>query len=392
MTNFDEIINRYGTNSAKWDGMAQVMDSDMIALSVADMDLRAPQAIIEKMDQMALHGIYGYTELFPKYYEATRQWFKKAYDWEIPTDWIVFCPRIVQAVSIIIQQFTAVGDRILMHTPAYQPIANSVTVNNRELVESQLRLENGRYEIDFADMEEHMKKGVKMVILVSPHNPVGRVWSIEELTRIVHLCELYDAWIVSDDIHADFIYGQNQHTIIAKLSEQAAARSFVCTSPAKTFNLASLEIANIVIPNTDLREQFRRALQQSGIHNPTFFAVPATEVAYTACDQWLMELQAYIVDNILFTKEFLAQHMPELNVIEPEGTYLLWMDCRAVSPYDEILRQWLIDGAKVNVSFGASFGTVGEGFIRLNVATPRAILHEALQRMSRTYPPRQITE
>lgn len=385
-TNFDKVVSRYGTNCVKWDGMAQAMGTEMIALSVADMDLQAPPQVIDRITEMAQHGIYGYTELFPPYYDAVQKWMKKAYAWEIPQEWIVFCPRIVQAVSLIIQNFTQPGDQVLIHTPAYQPIAKSVELNNRILVESPLREVNGRYEIDFVDMEHKMQAGVKIVLLISPHNPVGRVWTRAELERVVSLCTKYDAYIVSDDIHADFIHEGQVHTIIGKISSEAEQRSFICTSPGKTFNLASLEIANIVIPNPRLREKFKLCLQQAGCHNPTFFAVPALEVAYTECDEWLEELRAYITINIAWVKAYIAEHMPELRVIEPEGTYLLWVDCTAISANEDKLKQWIEAEAKVSVSFGTGFGAVGEGFIRLNIATPLPLLQEAFQRLYRAYP------
>lgn len=383
---FDRIISRFGTNSAKWDGMAQAHGKDMIALSVADMDLQAPPKVVEQMVESARHGIYGYTDPFPPYFEAVQHWLDKAYGWQVPQEWIVFSPRIVQAVSVLIQRFTNEGDRILIHTPAYQPIAKAVAINGRKLAESPLRLVDGRYEIDFEDMERQMQQGVKMVLLVSPHNPTGRVWTREELERLAELCITYDALIVSDDIHADFIHEGHEHTIIAKLSEEIADRSIICTSPGKTFNLASLEIANIVIPNDGLRERFKDGLQQAGMHNPTFFAVPALETAYTACDDWLQELRAYITDNISFTESFMAEHMPELKVMKPEGTYLLWVDCTACSRNESDLVKWIEEQSRVSVSFGTSFGQAGEGFVRINVAAPRPLLREALERMAAHYP------
>lgn len=384
--NFDKVVSRFGTNSAKWDGMALNMGSDMIALSVADMDLPAPPMVVEKIVEAARHGIYGYTDPFPPYYEAVRSWLDKAYDWQVEQDWIVFCPRIVQAVSVIIQKFTAPGEKILVHTPVYQPVAKAVTINDRVLVESPLKLVDGLYEIDFEDMERRMQEGVQIVLLISPHNPVGRVWTRDELERMANLCIRYDALIVSDDIHADFIHEGHEHTIIAKLSEEIANRSIICTSPGKTFNLASLEIANIIIPNETLRDQFKLGLQQAGIHNPTFFSIPALEVAYNSCDEWLTELRAYIKDNIAFAKTFISEHMPELEVIEPEGTYLLWVNCMAVSSKEEDLVEWIQNRARVSVSFGSSFGPGGEGYIRINVAAPRSVLQEGLERLATAYP------
>lgn len=385
--NFDQVVSRLGTNSAKWDGAKDSLGQDTVVLSVADMDLKAPPQVVNKVCEMAQHGIYGYTDLFPPYYEAVQHWLDKAYGWNVPQEWVVFSPRIIQAVSIMIERFTNPGDRILMHTPAYQPIANAVEINGRELVESELLLNDGRYEIDFDDMEKKMAEGVKMVLIVSPHNPTGRVWTRMELERIADLCVRYDALIVSDDIHADFIHEGHEHTVIAKLSEQIAERSIICTSPGKTFNLASLEIANIIIPNKLLREQFQHGLRQAGIHNPTFFAPTALEVAYTECDDWLKELRKYITDNIKFTEAFFAEHMPELHIVKAEGTYLLWVDCRNISKNESDLIEWIQSKSRVSVSFGTSFGAAAGGFIRLNIGAPRALLEKAYVQLASNYPP-----
>lgn len=384
--NFDEVVSRIGTNSAKWDGMVESMGNDMISLSVADMDLKAPPIVVEKLEMAARHGIYGYTDTFSSYFSAVQAWLGRSYHWHVPQEWIVFCPRIIQAVSLVIQQFTNEGDAILIHTPVYQPVAKAVTLNNRVLIESPLQFHHGRYEIDFEDMEQRMQQGVKIVLLISPHNPVGRVWTKTELERIGALCIKYDALIVSDDIHADFIHEGHEHTVIAKLSEEIAQRSVICTSPGKTFNLASLEIANIIIPNETIRERFKQGLQQAGIHNPTFFAVPALEWSYTACDDWLEELREYLSGNIAYASAFIHEHMPELSVIKPEGTYLLWVDCRAVDTAESGLKQWIEQTARVSVSFGSSFGADGEGFIRINIAAPRSVLKEALERIAAAYP------
>ena len=384
-TNFDEIVDRFNTNSAKWDSLSAEYGKDVIALSVADMDLRAPQVLIDKMTEMAQHGIYGYTDLSISYYDAVQGWFQRMYDWEVKKEWIVFCPRIVQAVSLILQNFIEEGDKVLVHTPSYMPITNAVKVNHRTLVESPLLLKNGRYEIDFEDTEERMKEGVKVLLLCSPHNPTGRVWSKEELLKLGKLCLKYNVLFVTDDIHADFIYGEKQHTFVASLSEKIAEQCIICTSPAKTFNLASLEVANIIIPNKKYRTLFQETLVQAGIHNPTFFAVPALESAYTFCDEWLGDIKSYIEENISFVKNFLSEHLPAIKIIEPEGTYLVWMDCSEWSSKESDLKRWILEEAKVNVSFGSAFGPNNEGFIRINVGTPRPLLEQGLHRIAQVY-------
>lgn len=376
---FDRNISRFGTNCAKWDGAVNTYGPDMISLSVADMDFQVPEPVLAEAEALAKHGIFGYTELNPPYYAAVQRWLSTQYHWDVPTEWIVFSPRIIQAVSLIIQEFTAPGDSIMMHTPAYQPIANAVELNDRRFVGSPLKLINGRYEIDYDHMEQHMKEGIKLLLLCTPHNPTGRVWTSSELARIAELCEKYDVLIVSDDIHADFVRDGHEHTIIAKLNEQTAMRSFICTSPGKTFNLASIEIANIIIPNPEYRQKFQHSLQKAGIHNPTFFAPRLLEAAYTDCEDWLQELRAYIENNLKFVTQYIQEHLPMLTIVEPEGTYLLWIDCRQLAADEEQLKQMFLK-AKVSVSLGGSFGTDGKGFIRLNLATPRDLLEESLKR------------
>ncbi|MFC5465332.1 MalY/PatB family protein [Lederbergia graminis] len=382
---FDQIINRFNTNSAKWDELAEQYGREVIALSVADMDIPAPKVLVNKMVEMARHGIYGYTDLSSSYYAAVQDWYKRMYDWEIPREWIVFSPRIVQAVSLIIQNFLEEGDKVLVHTPSYGPITNAVTLNNRTLIESPLLLKDGRYEIDFEDTEAKMKAGVKVLLFVSPHNPTGRVWTKVELKRLGELCVKYNVLLISDDIHSDFTYGEHRHTFISNISEEIAQHSIICTSPAKTFNLASLEIANIIIPNDKLRTQLQKNIVQAGIHNPTFFAVPALEVAYTQCDVWLKELKDYVQQNMNYVKVSCEQHLPKVNTLVTEGTYLMWLDARKWSEKESDLKKWILDEAKVALSFGSSFGNEYEGFIRINVGTPRPLLEEGLRRIAGIY-------
>jgi len=382
---FDKIINRRGTYSAKWDGTASAYGDDVIPLSVADMDIQVPPALLYKGVQAIQHGVFGYSELDESYYNTVKQWVERRYHWPVDRNWIVFCPRIVQAVSLIIQDFTALGDAVMIHTPAYQPIAHAVELNGRRIVESPLILKNQRYEIDFVDMEQKMQSGVKVLLLCSPHNPTGRVWTKQELTKMGELCVQYNVLLVSDDIHADFIRDGHEHTIIATLSPAIAQQSIICTSPGKTFNLASMEIANIIIPNDEYRQKFQNSLLKAGIHNPTFLAPFLLKSAYTECDDWLLALQHYIESNISWVESYIFQHMPKLRVIPSEGTYVIWVDCRELMLNDEQLKDWLIHSARVSASMGNSFGAEGSGFIRLNVATRQELLREALERIKLAY-------
>lgn len=382
---FDKKINRRGTYSAKWDNTAAAYGDDVIPLSVADMDIQVAPALLDKAVQAVQHGVYGYSELDESYYKTVKQWIERQYHWSVEQNWIVFCPRIVQAVSLIIQDFTELDDAIMIHTPGYQPLARAVEANGRQLVESPLILKDQRYEIDFIDMEQKMKSGVKLLLLCSPHNPTGRVWTKQELMKVGELCVAYNVLLVSDDIHADFIRNGHEHTIISTLSSDIAKQSIICTSPGKTFNLASMEIANIIIPNDEYRQKFQNSLLKAGIHNPTFLAPFLLTSAYTECDTWLSALRHYIEFNISLVEAYMLAHMPKLHVIPSEGTYVVWIDCRELLLSDEQLKDWLIDHAKVSVSMGNSFGAAGSGFIRLNVATRQDLLQEALQRIKLAY-------
>lgn len=382
---FDEVLNRRNTNSAKWEeSMREILTEEMITLSIADMDFRAPAGVVSKLVEAASHGIYGYTNLSERYYRAVQEWMSKSYDWEVKKEWIVFCPRIIQAVSVTIQNFTEVGDKVLIQTPLYSPLINAIELNGREVVSNPLISMNNTYEIDFENLEKAFLKGVKVMILCSPHNPVGRVWNMDELMKLGELCEKYSVILISDEVHADFTFTK-QHIPVAKV-QKLRERVIVCTSPAKTFNLPGLEVANIIIPNRELREGFEHNIKKAGIFNPTYFAVPALEQAYCYEDQWLEQLKCYIMKNYSFVKEFIQDNLPLLQVIQSEGTYLMWIDCRKLSLSESDLKKWFYQEANVAVSMGSSFGEGGEGFIRLNVATPRSLLEKAMANILSSYP------
>ncbi|MEH7225550.1 MalY/PatB family protein [Bacillus sp. JJ1566] len=382
---FNQIIDRKCTNAAKLlEAFEEIGSDEIITLSVADMDFRSSPEIVNKLVEFANHGIYGYTNITDHYNNAVKTWMKKRYDWEISKDWIVFCPRIIQAVSLLIQNNTKKGDKIVIQTPLYSPLKNAIELNEREVVTNPLAYINNRYQMDFEDLEYSFSAGAKAFILCSPHNPVGRVWEVEELSKIVDLCEMYRVLLIADEVHADFTY-KKKHIPIGKIPTNYH-NMVICTSPAKTFNLPGLEVSNIIIPDPVLRASFKKSLRQSGIHNPSFFAVPALETAYLYGEEWLEQLKHYILENYRFTREFIHDNLPELKVIQADGTYLMWIDCRETGLNDDMLKQWFFKKAKVAVSLGSSFGIEGKGFIRLNIATPRSRLEEALKAILATYP------
>ena len=380
---FDSIISRKNTNAAKWEEAVYDTNSeDVIALSVADMDFQSSTEVINSIESAAKHGIYGYTNTSDEYFKAVHHWLLTEHSWDIPTDWIVHCPRIIQAISIIIQNNTNVGDEILIQTPLYSPLRKTIELNNRIVVENPLAYEKGKYVMDFTDLEDKFSRGVKVMILCSPHNPVGRVWDEEELKKLAELCAEYNVLIISDEVHADFTWGK-PHTTIGEM-DAIKDQIFVCTSPGKTFNLPGLEISNIIIPNKELRENFKLNLQQLGFHNPNYFVESALKAAYNNSSEWLISLKEYLYTNFEFVNDFLEKHLPAFNVVNNEGTYLMWIDYRECNLTEEEIKQWFFDHAKVAVSLGSSFGKEGIGFIRLNIALPRKTLEEALNRILAT--------
>ncbi|HHD7473846.1 TPA: MalY/PatB family protein [Klebsiella oxytoca] len=378
---FDTIISRFGTHSAKY----RDKNPDVIPLSVADMDIPLPYFITEALARANEKGIYGYTLLSDDWQNMTAGWFARHYNWHIDPGHIVFCPRVIQAVSLYIQNFTHTGDTIVSLTPAYHPVSHAVEINQRKLLESPLRYHGQCYEIDFDDLESKFKQAC-CFILLSPHNPTGTTWSEYQLKRIAVLAEKYNVFIISDDVHADFIFGGNHHLVISSVSTYVQQNSFICTSPAKTFNMAGLEVANIVIANDKHREKFKKSLIAAGIHNPGYFSVPAFLAAYRHGDTWLAELKDYLAENKRWVLSFCHHYFPEWFCTSGNGTYMLWIDYQTMGISETQLRYWFTALAKVEMSWGSGFGSEGLGFFRVNIATPRTVLQQAFQRIYETCP------
>ncbi|SUC00649.1 aminotransferase [Proteus vulgaris] len=380
--NFNKLISRQNTYSAKWCNS----NANVIPLSVADMEIAAPDFITNKLAEFNHKGIYGYTDLSHDWNNVAANWFKSQYQWIVAPETIVFCPRVIQAVSLYIQNFTQIGDKVTTLSPAYHPISNAVCVNNRELLESPLIYRDGYYEIDFDDLENKFKQSVCFMLL-SPHNPTGTVWQKNDLIKIAKLAQKYHVFIISDDVHADFVFDDALYHPISSLNTYVEQHSFICTSPAKTFNLAGLEIANIVIANPEYREKFKQCLNAAGIHNPGYFSVPAFLQAYTLQgQQWLGELKTYLADNRRWVKEQCERHFSDWVVTQSHGTYMLWINYQKMQLTEEQLKHWFVSLAEVEMSWGRGFGAVGDGFFRINIATPRSILETVFTRLIRTLP------
>jgi cystathionine beta-lyase len=395
---FDREINRKDTQSAKW-GVIQDRNNPsrwhatdayfgedrVLPLWVADMDFPSPQPVVDALVRRAQHGIYGYTIRTEGYDRAVVAWMKRRHGWEIDPGWIVATPGVVPAVNFLVQTFAGPGAKVLIQRPVYYPFFTAIEHNGAEIVSSSLVLNDGRYEMDFADFENKAADpATVMFILCSPHNPVGRVWTRQELNRIGDICLKHEVLVVADEIHADLIYKGITFSPFAAISDALAQNTVVCTAPSKTFNLAGLHTSNIIIPNTTLRRRFQRTMDGCGMGkwaNP--FGVLACETAYREGEPWLEQVMAYIEENLDCLQAFVDGHLPGIRVIRPEGTYLVWLDCRGLGLDKIALKRLMLEKSRIFPDEGFIFGPEGDGFERINIACPRSTLREALTRIQR---------
>lgn len=380
---FDTVPNRRGTNCFKYDFAREMgMPEDVLPLWVADMDFPTAPAVLERLHALAEHGIFGYTGVKDAYFSAVHNWYAQRFGWETQRSWLVTTPGVVFAIAIAIRAFTQKGDAILIQQPVYYPFANKVTENDRQLVVNPLVLKNGRYEMDFADMERKIVDyHVKMLLLCSPHNPVGRVWTKEELLRVGEICQKHGVLVVSDEIHADFTYAGHTHRVFASLKSEFADFTITCTAPSKTFNLAGLQNSNIFIPNRQLRHAYKKELSACGCGGTNCMGMAACQAAYEAGADWLEQLKQYLAGNLAYIRQFLREKLPDIALIEPEGTYLVWLDLRKLGLTEQQQRQLIVQDAKLWLDAGTLFGQGGEGFERINIACPRTTIEQAMQRL-----------
>ncbi|MFX0125753.1 MAG: MalY/PatB family protein [Candidatus Hodarchaeota archaeon] len=387
---FDEVIDRANTGSIKWDPFYLKKlfgKEDLLPLWVADMDFRAPQPVIDALVERAKHGIFGYTGPDPsKYNKSVINWFKRRYNWSLHEDWLIFSPGIVQACTYLIQRFTNPGDKVIIQDPVYYPFASIIKNNGRRVVSNQLVLDESHYRMNFEDLEEKAEDPrSKALILCSPHNPVGRVWSKEELTKLGEICLEHDILVISDEIHCDLVYPQFKHIIFASISEEIAQHSVTCTAGSKTFNLAGFQHSNVIIQNDKLRESFKVQMEANALTIPNVFGALALQVAYDEGEEWLNSLIQVLERNLEFLKSFISENLPTISVIEPEGTYLVWLDFRAFGLDPKELEKKMLEEAKLALDSGYKFGAGGEGFERINIACPLSILEESLERISKVF-------
>ena len=380
--NFNKIIDRTNNFSAKWSEMNKNFGSnDLLPMWVADMDFLTAPCILEELKDRLEQGIFGYTTRPSSYNESIVNWLDNRFSWKIKKEWLMFSPAVITSISLLIQNLTQKNDKIMIQEPVYSPFHNIVELNERDLVISPLiKLDDGSYIMDYEDIEAKIKD-VKIFILCNPHNPVGRVWTREELTRLGQICLKHNVIVISDEIHSDIILKNHKHIPFASISKEFCKNTITCMAPTKTFNLAGLQSSFLVMSNPYYYEVMDRAFSTLDIKRNNAFSLVATEAAYNYGEDWLDELIKYIEDNVDFAIEYIKTHMPKLKVKKPEGTYLLWVDFNSLNVDEKDLKDALINKGKVALNSGSSFGIGGDGYYRINLACPRAMVLEALKRI-----------
>ena len=385
--NFDEVIDRKGTNCLKYDFAGdRGYPEGVLPFWVADMDFRTAPPVIEELERRVQHGIFGYTDPGADYRAAVWNWMKTQHDWMPAVGSLTITPGVVFALGMAVQSFTAPGDAVLIQQPVYYPFSSIILGNDRQLVNSPLVLKDGHYEIDFVDFEQKItSKNVKLFLLCNPHNPAGRVYTRDELQKMATICLQHGVTIVADEIHNDFIRKGYEHTVLASLGNDIAQHVVTCTAPSKTFNLAGLQISNIFIENESMRQKFRATIDHAGYSQPNALGMFAAQAAYEKGLPWLEALRDYLEQNYQKTKAFLEKELPKVQLIEPEGTYLLWLDFRAYGLSAKELDDIIVHEANLWLDSGHIFGKDGEGFERLNIACPWATLEQGLKQLARTF-------
>lgn len=378
--NFDELIDRKNTDSVKWNGLKELYGrDDVIPMWVADMDFKSPPQIIKALKERADHGIFGYPMIDENYFDPFITWIKERHGWEIDKSWIVPADGVVDALKIAILTYSKPGDNVVIQSPVYYPFYNIIKSNGRMILKNSLKLEDMGYKIDFEDLDAKLNMNrTKLLILCNPHNPVGRVWKKEELERLSEVCLKRDIIILSDEIHSDLVYSPNKHIPISSLSQDIEKRVLTFYASSKTFNLPGLHASFVVIADDKLRNEYKNMLKSVSTDSLNIFGMTGAKAAYENGEEWLNELLKYLKNNIEFVLKFFSENMPDLKIIEPEGTYLMWLDFRKYGD-ENTVKDILINKAKVGLEEGSIFGEEGEGFFRMNVACPKKLLRAACE-------------
>jgi len=378
---FDEIIPRRGTNSYKWDSAG---DADVLPMWVADMDFRTAPPVVEALRKRVEHGIFGYVRVPDAYYAAVTNWFARRHDWQIEKEWIIYTTGVVPALSAVIKALTVPGDKVMVQTPVYNCFFSSIRNNGCGMITNPLIYRNGTYQINFADLEQKAADpNVKVLLLCNPHNPAGRVWTKQELTRIGDICIRNNVWVVADEIHCELVFPGHTYIPFASISQEFLMHSVTCTSPSKAFNLAGLQIANIISADTDIRTKIDKAININEVCDVNPFGVEALMAAYNDGEEWLEELKQYLFANYNYLRAYFEEYLPEFPVSILEGTYLVWVDCSVLNQSSDEIIKTLLEKVKIWVNEGSLYGEAGEGFIRINIACPRQQLIEGLNRLRR---------
>ena len=381
--NFDEIIERKGTDCLKYDfAVKRGKPEDVLPFWVADMDFRTTSYVEDALIERAKHGIFGYSESQEDYFHAIAGWMHRRHHWDVEPDWLIKTPGVVFALAMAVKAFTEAGDCVLIQQPVYYPFSEVIQDNGRVVVSNDLYLgTDNRYHMDLEDFEQKIvEHQIKLFLLCNPHNPSGRVFTREELTGLGDLCVKYGVTVVSDEIHNDFVF-RGEHTVFASIKKEYADISVTCTSPSKTFNLASMLISNIFIPNEKLRQRFQHEVNAAGISQLSVLGLVATQAAYEHGDEWYEKMMAYVKSNIDYARNYVEEYLPGVKMINGEGTYLVWLDFRGTGIETEELDRRIIYDAKLWLDSGKIFGKTGEGFQRINVAAPRKTVTECFERI-----------
>lgn len=380
---FNTIIERRNTNSLKYDfALERGFPDDVLPLWVADMDFKTPPQVIESIEKAVQHGIFGYSDVKGDYFNSIKNWFLSGFGFDLQADWLVKTPGVVFAIAMAIRGLTEEGEAVLIQKPVYYPFADIIVANNRKLINNPLVYHDGKYQIDFEDFERKIvENNVKLFILCSPHNPVGRVWTKEELLKIGDICLKHNCLVVSDEIHCDFVYEGYRHHIFMSLQPAFADITIFCTAPSKTFNLAGLQVSNIFIPNAKIRHKFKQEMRRTGYGQLNTVGLVACQSAYEYGKPWLDELKAYLTSNLNYLREFLTKKIPQVRLVEPQGTYLVWLDFTKLHISNKQLEDLLVHKAKLWLDLGTMFGENGEGFARINIACPLETLKRALEQL-----------
>lgn len=382
---FDAIVDRSGTNSLKYDfAQERGYPEDILPLWVADMDFMTAKPVVDALRKTAEHGIFGYSNPKDDYYNAAALWFAGNFGWLPEKEWLVKTPGVVFALSMAVRAYTAPGDGVIIQTPVYYPFYSVIENNGRKVIKNELQYNGRHYEIDFEDFENKIKENnVKMFILCSPHNPTGRVWTKDELHRLGEICLRYGVIVISDEIHCDFTYPRYEHTIFSKACPEMEDRSVICTSPSKTFNIAGLQISNIWVSNPELRQKIQSEIDSCGYTELNIFGITAAKTAYEKGENWHIESWEYIRKNLDYVRSFIKREIPEIKLVEPEGTYFAWLDCTGLGLNREDLNDLIINKAGLWLDAGHIFGESAEMFQRIVLACPRKTLELALRKLEK---------